>query len=143
MESLSSPDFQARGAAILFLSLQLAVFFAIAAYLSHCRAGLQRRNARSWDAIVRLLLAGSSGDGASVNFAVEIDRRFTNQSIEQRVGSPRGRRTMFRDAGVMMEMADYAERNGGERQALFVTALRRHALAIRIGTLRDFVRRGE
>lgn len=47
---------------------------------------------------------------------------------------------LFRAAGAMMEMADYAERNGGEAIRPVAANLRSHATAIRIVTARDFVR---
>ena len=43
---------------------------------------------------------------------------------------------MFREAGVMLEMADYAERNGGAEVAPLVARLRSHAMAIRVETLK-------
>jgi hypothetical protein len=48
---------------------------------------------------------------------------------------------MFREAGVMMEMADYAERNGGAESAPVVATLRSHAGAIRMGILKRLLSR--
>jgi hypothetical protein len=46
---------------------------------------------------------------------------------------------MFHDAGVMLEMAEYAERNGGPEVASLVASLRDHALAIRLATAKSAV----
>ena len=67
--------------------------------------------------------------------------RSGKDAIEQRAGNARGRRTLFGAAGAMMEMADYAERNGGAETAPAAANLRGDATAIRIATAKDFVRR--
>jgi len=43
---------------------------------------------------------------------------------------------MFRDAGAMMEMAEYAERNGAAEVAASAASLRNNATAIRTGVVR-------
>lgn len=112
----------------------------IAAYLGSARIGLQLRNARSWDAIVKKLLVRLDLDPKGADTAAKMDERFSNQAIEQRAGSIRGRRMLFRGAGAMVEMADYAERNGGIAIRAAAANLRGHATAIRIVTAKDFVR---
>lgn len=131
-------NYQVRGAAILFSYLHLGFFLIIAAYLGSARIGLHLRNARSWNEIVNRLRADAGAQSADI--AAEMDRRFTNQTIEQRVGSVRGRRLLFRAAGVMIEMADYAERNGGVTIRPAAANLRGHAMAVRIATAKDIVR---
>ena len=130
----------ARGAAILFSYLQLALFLIFAACLGSARIGLQLRNARSWDAIVKRLLVRLDLDPKSADTAAKMDERFTNDAIEQRAGTVGGRRMLFHAAGAMMEMADYAERNGGGAARPAAENLRDHAMAIRTMTVKDFVR---
>jgi len=77
--------------------------------------------------------------GSSADLAAEMDRHFTSEEIARRALTAQGRRTMFREAGVMLEMADYAERNGGAEVAPLVARLRSHALTIRMGTLKKRV----
>ena len=73
---------------------------------------------------------------STADLAAEMDRYFTSEVIARRAQTRRGRRTMFREAGVMLEMADYAERNGGAEVAPLVARLRSHAMAIRVETLK-------
>ena len=110
------------------------------AYLCVRRVELHRRNRRSWDAIVEKLLPGSGKASTSADVATDLDKRFTNEAIETRARSVPGRREMHRSAGTMMEMADYAERNGGTPTTSAVASLRSHAAAIRIATAKDVVR---
>jgi hypothetical protein len=79
---------------------------------------------------------------SNADVAAEMDRYFTSEAIAKRAQSAHGRRTMFREAGVMLEMADYAERNGGAEVAPLVARLRSHATAIRVGTLKARMRLG-
>jgi hypothetical protein len=112
----------------------------VAVYLGSAKIGLHLRNRRSWDAIVRRLLVRVELDPKSADIAAKLDERFTNKAIEQRAGSVQGRRLLFRAAGAMMEMADYAERNGGAAITPAAANLRGHAMSIRIATAKDFVR---
>jgi hypothetical protein len=85
--------------------------------------------------VARLRLSFSTGE-SSADLAAEMDRYFTSEEIARRAQTMHGRRTMFREAGVMLEMADYAERNGGAEVAPLVARLRSHAMAIRVETLK-------
>jgi hypothetical protein len=85
--------------------------------------------------VARLRLSFSTGE-SSAGPAEEMDRYFTSEVIAKRAQTTHGRRTMFREAGVMLEMADYAERNGGAEVAPLVARLRSHAMAIRVETLK-------
>ena len=76
---------------------------------------------------------------ASAQAAEELDRSFSKEVIDRRAGSREGRREMFQGAGAMMEMADYAERNGDKEVAPLIANLRSHAMAIRIETAKDVV----
>jgi hypothetical protein len=111
----------------------------MAVYLVLWAAKLHRRNARRWDAMVAKLRFSFSSGESSADLAAEMDRYFTGEEIAKRAQTIHGRRTMFREAGVMLEMADYAERNGGAEAASLVASLRSHALAIRMGTAKSLL----
>jgi hypothetical protein len=76
----------------------------------------------------------------SSEVAADLDKSFTNEAIERRARSAQGRREMYRNAGAMMEMADYAERSSEEATAPAVASLRSHAVAIRTATAKDAAR---
>jgi hypothetical protein len=85
---------------------------------------MRRRVCRSWQAIsIRLSPA-----------CYEI----TTSSASLRPIEPR---VSYRDAGVMMECADYAERNAPNLDHVVIAGLRNDALQIRIRTLRLFLTR--
>lgn len=115
-------------------------FVLVAAYLLQRRIELRRRAQRSWIAIVERLRPGLGNAETSSQAAADLDQSFSNEAIESSVRSRKGRREIFRGAGAMMEMADYAERNGGNEVAPMVANLRSHATAIRVATANDALR---
>lgn len=116
-------------------------FVFTAAYLCSRRAELYRRGRRSWAAIVKKLLPGLEESATNAEAAADLDKSFTNGTIERLVWSRQGRRAMFREAGAMIEMAEYAERNGGKDAAAPAASLRSHALAIRVSVAKVLLRR--
>jgi hypothetical protein len=87
-------------------------------YMVYSAAEQFRRNHRSWQAIVDRL---SFDWNAGMDFGVP--------ALEKPW-------TAFRDAGVMMEMADYIERHAREFDATALDSLRVTALRLRFQSLR-------
>jgi predicted Ser/Thr protein kinase len=107
----------------ILIPLQFAVCAAITLYLVHCRVELQRRNQRSWQQIVSRFSPALQ--------SIETARRI----------SATAPRVAFRNAGVMMEIADYAERNSSGLDIAAIEGLRSHALSVRFSALKSFGRR--
>jgi hypothetical protein len=97
----------------ILIPVQIFAFAFIASYLIFVAAELHRRNHRSWQAIVECLSPG--------------------------LGDTDGRWTRFRDAGVMMQMTDFAERNGFI-DATYLREFRSAALGIRFAALKALIR---
>jgi hypothetical protein len=93
---------------------------------------MHRRNHRSWPAIVARMSpecrlawsATASSQPEAVNFL-----------------SAKSPWAAFRDAGVMMEMADFAERNAMNLDPVRVQAVRIRAIQLRFAALESMVRR--
>ena len=101
-------------------------------YLGYWRVELRRRNLQSWESlVVRLDPAwGEAGVGISKGPA------------EMSSQSARGLWLMHRDAGIMLQIANFAERNGVESvDPESLEALRRDAIQIRICVVKRLVRR--
>jgi hypothetical protein len=100
-----------------------------AVYLGYCATEQHRRNHQSWESLVgRLHQAWFAGGSCSVAIAA-------------------GRRELWAaycDAGVIMEMADFAERNGDAVEssfdASFLNTLRADAIQVRIAVLKAVAR---
>jgi hypothetical protein len=114
------------GKQAILIPLQLAAFSLTALYMFRRCSELHARNRRSWDEIVSRLSPAwkcakplQPGDSAPLAAA----RLWT----------------VYRDAGVMMELADYADRHG--RDSSSVQELRFTALSLRFTALRALAHR--
>jgi len=85
---------------------------------------LRRRNQRSWLAIVRRFSPAWNAAGST------LVSPGSNQL-----------RALYRDAGEVMELVDYAERNGRNLDNRSIQELRSDALRIRFSALKAFVLR--
>jgi hypothetical protein len=116
--------------AITLITVQFAGFTMIAAYLAFSVAMLHRRNQVSWESlssrIDRTWLAPALHSGGSARVAAP--------------GADGPRRwSAFRTAGVLMQMADYADRNGCAVDPSVLAALRADAIRMRVASLRSRV----
>jgi hypothetical protein len=102
----------------------------IAMYLGNFAAEQRRRNHQSWESLVGRLhqawhARGSGGSAAAI--------------------ARRELWAAYRDAGIIMQMADIAERNGDTLDpsfdASFLDALRADAIQVRLAVLRAVARR--
>jgi hypothetical protein len=105
---------QGRERKTILIPVQILVYAVIATYLVYAAADFHRRNHRSWQAIVSRLSPDASA-------------------------ATRPRR-QFRNAGVMMEMADYIERNARDFDAMSLLAFRANALRMRFAALGALIR---
>ena len=93
----------------------------IAAYLAFSVAMLHRCNQLAWQSL-----------------SSRIDQAWLAPALAS-CGSARW--SAFRSAGVLMQMADYADRNGGAVDPSVLASLRADAIRIRVAALHSHVRR--
>ena len=113
---------------MILLPLQAALLTLVATFMVLSVTGQYRRSHRSWQAIVSRL-------------SVECDGRtalHASRNINLALAHPW---TAFRDAGVMMEMADYIERHSPEIDAASLQSLRLTAIQMRFLSLRALISR--
>jgi len=112
----------------MLLAQMQSVFATFAAVsLVYWLASHHRRNARTWESLVaRLEPARNNVCAASIHEGAE-DAPLLVQKRD-------GLRKMHRQAGVMVEMADYAERNGSAMSQVMIDALREDAIHVRLET---------
>jgi hypothetical protein len=110
----------------------------VALYLFHERAVLCRRNAQSWESLVSRFDLEWTTPGMSNHPSQQINASEDAGAHTERV---RNLRAIYREAGVMLELADYAERNGDSSDTATVKALRIDAVQIRIGVVKTLVMR--
>lgn len=115
--------------------LQFAAFVVVAISLIRWRVCLSRRNSESWDSLLARLKPGWSAHNLSDDFLVKEGLSAPPEEIWELMQGARGLWAMYRNAGVMLEMADYAERNGAFSNSELTASLRGDAMQIRVGAL--------
>lgn len=115
--------------------LQIAAVAALAICFYAWKAGLNRRNAQSWDSLVARLRIDSStrslGDQSIWNGNLNV----TPEEKWRLIRGAHGLWTMYENARVMLEMADYAARNGDAVDPELLATLRSDAMQIRVCVL--------
>src|ERR1039457_3528318 len=91
--------------------LQIAAIVPVTISLVRWRVGQRHRNAQSWDSLVARLKPGWSARDLSVHFLSKEGLNASPGETWERMQGFRGIRAMYHNAGVMLEMADYAARN--------------------------------
>jgi hypothetical protein len=117
------------------MSVVVLPIFAIAVYLGIWTAGVRRRNAQTWDALLSRLRPDWK---AEVNDDQSLWREGLNATPEdawQRIGGASGLCAMYQNAGVMLEIAHYASRNSVMVDRQLLEALARDAMHIRVHVL--------
>jgi hypothetical protein len=118
---------------VLYL-LEFAAVSATAIYLRQWRAGVRRRNEQSWDSLVaRLRPDLSARDWKEAS-------NVTPEEKWNRTGGVQGLWALYVNAGVMMELADYAARNGDMVDRELLGSLRSDAMQIRLSVLMALVK---
>ena len=118
--------------------LQIAAIAPVAIYLGRWRAGLRRRNTQNWDSLVARLQPDWSARELSVHFLSKEGLNTAPGETWERMHGFRGIRAMYHNAGVMLEMADYAARNSelsDSNDQVLLETLRDDAMQIRTEAL--------
>ena len=119
---------------ILYL-LQIASIAGIALYLLHWRNGLRRRNSQTWNSLLARLRPDWSARELSEHFLWKEGLNATPEDAWRRMEGPKGLWVMYLNARVMLEMADFAARNGDNIDRLLLETLRSDAMHIRFCVL--------
>jgi len=115
--------------------LQISVVAAIAFYLGRWRMGVRRRNQQSWETLLAKLRPDWSGRELNEHFLWREGLNATPDDAWQRMEGPRGLWVMYQNARVMLEMADFADRNCEGIDRLLIETLHSDAMQIRLCAL--------
>src|ERR1017187_5664578 len=106
--------------------LQILAFAAIAIYFGRRRSGLRRRNSQSWDSLLARLRPDWSARELSDQFLWKEGLNATPDDAWRRMEGPKGLWVMYKNAQVMLEMADFAARNGADVDRLLLERSEEH-----------------
>jgi hypothetical protein len=114
---------------------QIALVLGLAGYLVRRRKAIRRRNEQTWDSLLARLRPDWSARELSNHFLWKEELSATPEDAWQRMEGPRGLWVMFQNAGVMLEMADFAARNSETVDRVLLETLRSDAMQIRLCVL--------
>jgi len=121
--------------------LQAALFFALTGYLLHEWRYLFQRNRQNWESLASRL-RWASNDGSKQDRGIEDS--ITAEGIRLVVLDLRNSKNRFQNAGIVLEMADFIERNASSESAAahreLLQELRRDAMQIRLDAVFSFPR---
>ena len=120
--------------------LQFAAVAIVLTFLARWRASLRRRNLQAWDSLVTRLRSDRSVQGLTNHFLEKEGLNTSPEETWESIGGVRGLLTIYHNAGVMLEMADYAARNSDLVDPELLAALRNDALQIRVKVVIAWVR---
>lgn len=115
--------------------LQIGAIAGVAVYLSRWRSGVRRRNAQTWDSLLAQLRPDWSARELSDHFLWKEGLSATPQDAWQRMEGPKGLWVMYQNSRMMIEMADYADKNCAGVDRLLLETLRSDAMQIRLCVL--------
>lgn len=118
--------------------LQVIVLGALLLYLAKWRGSMRSRNIKSWDQLFCQLRTDWSARDLSNQFLWKQGLAVTQDEIWERVNGPHGLRVMYKNARVLLEMADFAARNASPDNPvdpLLVESIRTDAMQIRLCVL--------
>jgi len=123
----------------LSFDLQWAAVIIATAYL--CGSGFiaHRRNARSWDSLVAKLANGMVARIFVAGPSEAMKAGAIDEDIRTKITSRRGLWAVFKGAGVVLEMADYAERTRSSIDPARLDSVRNDAMRSRVFALKALV----
>jgi hypothetical protein len=108
--------------------------FAVAVYLGIWNAGARRRNAQTWAALLGRLGPEWTAETGEYSLWRE-GLSATPEDAWCCIGGAKGLCAMYRNVGVMLEIADYASRNNVRVDRQLLEVLARDAMHIRVHVL--------
>jgi|SRR5579875_3655833 len=125
--------------------LSIAVTAVPAAYAIYWRRSQSRRRSADWDSIIARFRSNSEFGFSEITerYLYSPEIQATSEDIWPRIHGANGLWAMFVNAGVLMELADFAAAHGGEAvPELVIEELRADALHLRIAVLMALLRYG-
>jgi len=116
--------------------LQIVAVALVVGYLGYLRISMGRRNKQSWESLIARIQTGWSGRQLSEHFLWKEGVNSTPDETWVHIQGARGLWVMYKNAAVMLQMADFAARHAGSVDPELLQAVRSDAMQIRLCTLR-------
>jgi hypothetical protein len=120
---------------MILLFLEIAAVAGVALCFGRWRIAVKRRNSQSWDSLLAQLRPDWSARELSDQFLWKEGISATPEDAWTRMEGPRGLWVMYQNAGVMIQMADFAAKNSESVDRMLLETLRSDAMQIRVCVL--------
>jgi hypothetical protein len=121
---------------VILTLFQIAAIAAAAVCLYRWVASVHRRNTQSWESLLSRLHPSWCAHESNDQIFSEKGLRATPEENWNRINGPHGLCAIYQNAGVMLEMADYAARNTASFDRKVLETLHRDATHIRACVLK-------
>ena len=116
--------------------LQVILATLLIGYAAFWRRQQTKRRARSWNQIISQLHGNDWGiEEISERFLYKSEVQVTPQDVWQRIHGCKGLWAMYKNAPVLVQLADYAAEHGGNVDRELLEGLRSDAFQIRLSVL--------
>jgi hypothetical protein len=120
---------------MLLIAVQIGIVFVVAAYFAAVRSRMLKRNLRSWESLIGRIEPMGCLQSISDHFPWREGLNASPEDTWEKIDGIRGLRRLYRNAGVLMEIADFAALHGESVDRILLETLRNDALQIRLGVL--------
>jgi hypothetical protein len=120
---------------MIFPLLQVGAVVVVALYFGRWRVNARRRNRQSWESLMAKLRPDWSARELSDQFLWKEGLNASPEETWTCMEGPHGLWVMYQNAKVMLEMADYANRNCEHVDRVLLETLRSDAMQIRLCVL--------
>jgi len=120
---------------VILQVFEIAAVVAIALYLVRWQKNVRARNAQTWETLLAKLRPEWSARELSDHFLWQEGLSATPEDAWQRMEGPKGLWVMYQNAGVMLQMADFAAKHYEGVDRLLVETLHIDALQIKVCVL--------
>jgi hypothetical protein len=111
--------------------LEFCLVISIALYLGYWRVDVRRRQTQAWDRLVEQLQPNRIASEPNCRMCVEYSN-VTPEERWHRIHDAQGLWSMYENARVMLDMANYAAANSATIDSELLAELRRDAMQIRV-----------
>jgi hypothetical protein len=115
--------------------VELGILVCFAIYVERWRAGQRRRQAQAWEILVSQLQPNWFGAHLDNRPVLDKDVSASPEELWSSVQGAQGLWSMYENAQVMVELADYAARNSDSVDRKLIASLRSDAMQIRLSVL--------
>lgn len=115
---------------------QIALVVAIAGYFGYWVLSMRRRNGQCWESLIAKLQDGLNFQALSEHFPWKEGLHTTPEETWERLGGVKGLKAIYKNAGVMLEIANFAARNADNVDQVLLQNIHADATQIRMCVMR-------